>query len=220
MCSAMGGGIAGGVFGTVSGIMANKQAADIESARVTATREQAIEYVKQNNYTQNNLNLEDRDNYDNLVQAMTNNNLQGYQKLGSLNTAISESGIQGNSVNRLRSSVTQSTDNNTQNLYNQYQQQYSKIYGEKLSSQLQTKSEVDSLDQSIHNQSNFSQFMGVLSSTASGAASGYQIGTGLSSAMKLGSTGTGTSSLFGTTSATTSGSTGAMNLSTDFSSYL
>lgn len=197
--------------------MQNKDAAKAEGQRADNARLQAQEYVKQNNYNQSNLSLQNRDSFENAIQQMTAKNMQGTQNLGTIDTSISESGMKGNSMNRLRRNVEASNDAEALNVTNEYKRNYSQIFGQQTTSQQQAISAISGLDQDAKKQSNGSQIMGTVMSGAQGFLSGYSMG-----GMFAGSA--GTASMFGSTAAASNtgaaaSNTGAMGMSTNFSSY-
>lgn len=197
--------------------MQNKDAAKAEGQRADNARLQAQEYVKQNNYNQSNLSLQNRDAFENAIQQMTAKNMQGTQNLGAIDTSISESGMKGNSMNRLRRNVEASNDADQMNITNEYKRNYSQIFGQQITSQQQAISAISGIDQDAKKQSTGSQIMGTAMSGAQGFLSGYLMG-----GMFAGSA--GAASRFGSTAAASNtgaaaSNTGAMGMSTNFSSY-
>ncbi|HHL4106378.1 TPA: hypothetical protein ACQ7U8_004461 [Klebsiella pneumoniae] len=156
--------------------MSAKNAAKAEGNRADAARLQAQEYVKANNITQANLNLSNRDAYENAVSKMTAANMQGIQNMGALNTAIAESGIKGNSINRLRRSQEASNSAEQLSITNEYKRNYAEIFGKQLESQQNTISAVSGLDQDAHKTSGLQQALGITMAGAQGAAQGYSMG--------------------------------------------
>ncbi|HBQ5120503.1 MULTISPECIES: virion core protein, T7 gp14 family [Klebsiella pneumoniae complex] len=209
--------------------MQYKDAAKAEGKRADAARLQAQEYVKANNITQANLNLSNRDAYENAVSKMTSANMQGIQNMGALNTAIAESGIKGNSINRLRRSQEASNSAEQLSITNEYKRNYAEIFGKQLESQQNTISAVSGLDQDAHKTSGLQQALGITMAGAQGAAQGYSMGSAMSGAMSGGASSAGASAgtSAGASAASTSTGTAVQNygysnagqLSTNFSTY-
>ncbi|HBT4786354.1 TPA: hypothetical protein MB364_001686 [Klebsiella variicola subsp. variicola] len=205
--------------------MQYKNAAKAEGQRADAARLQAQEYVKANNITQANLNLSNRDAYENAVSNMTAANMQGIQNMGALNTAIAESGIKGNSINRLRRSQEASNSAEQLSITNEYKRNYAEIFGKQLESQQNTISAVNGLDQDAHKISNERQILGITMAAAQGAAQGYSMGSAISSATSGGAAGGGASGASSAASTSTGtavqnyGYSNAGQLSTNFSTY-
>lgn len=154
----------------------NKDAAKAEGQRADNARLQATEYVKANNYTQANAALANRDAFENAVQQMTAKNMQGIQNLGAIDTSIAESGLSGNSMNRLRRSVEASTDAEQMNIKNTYKRDYSQIFGQQVESQQKSIAAIASIDQDAHKVSNARQITGTVMSGVQGFMAGYSMG--------------------------------------------
>ncbi|MFV7520699.1 hypothetical protein ACNPN6_06605 [Enterobacter quasiroggenkampii] len=151
-------------------------AAKNEGKRADVARLQAQQYVKQNNMNQANLNLANHDAVESAVQKMTANNMQYIQNKGALETAISESGLSGNSMNRLRRQVDQSNAIDQMNVTTEYKRNYGEIFGKQIESQQNTINAIDSLDQDAHKISNAKQVMGIGLSAVQGFVAGYSMG--------------------------------------------
>ncbi|EPN9191335.1 virion core protein, T7 gp14 family [Enterobacter roggenkampii] len=151
-------------------------AAKNEGKRADAARLQAQQYVKQNNMNQANLNLANHDAVESAVQKMTANNMQYIQNKGALETAISESGLSGNSMNRLRRQVDQSNAIDQMNVTTEYKRNYGEIFGKQIESQQNTINAIDSLDQDAHKISNAKQVLGIGLSAVQGFVAGYSMG--------------------------------------------
>lgn len=200
--------------------MQYKDAAKAEGKRADAARLQAQEYVKANNITQANLNLSNRDAYENAVSKMTAANMQGIQNMGALNTAIAESGIKGNSIHRLRRSQEASNSAEQLSITNEYKRNYAEIFGKQLESQQNTISAVNGLDQDAHKISNERQILGITMAAAQGAAQGYSMGSAISSATSGGASGASSAASTSTGTAVQNyGYSNAGQLSTNFSTY-
>ncbi|NBK20409.1 MAG: internal virion protein B [Spirochaetia bacterium] len=126
----------------MSSLQANKAAA----GQNDLLRRQKMEQIKQMNYKDADLKLEDRQAYDDTVAQMTQNSLQQVRNAGTLRAALGESMLQGNSMDRLERDYSAQFTRQQVGLTEDYQRDYGKILGERLGNYENTKYQVASLD--------------------------------------------------------------------------
>ena len=153
----------------------NKAWAASEEAR----RKQQIEAVRQSNVADAGLQLQNVSNFDEARESLSNHSLDSIKAQGSVQTAVAESMLSGNSVDR----VVRDNDNILLRSKGQITENYERDY---LNIYTQRESNRDNLIATLNNSAPIprpSNLEGALS-IATSAAQGAQMGSGLNSTIK------------------------------------
>lgn len=129
--------VAGAAMGAHDKAKAEGQAED-------ARRKSQIEMVKQMNIANADLNLQLKDKGDQARQQLTEVNLKSLRNRGMLNAAIGESGLSGNSMNRIKQVTQAESDRDAQSIRDNYQRDYQTIFANEVGNVENTKSQLKS----------------------------------------------------------------------------
>jgi len=122
--------------------MSARDKAKAEGQAEDARRKSQIEVVKQNNIANADLNLQMKDKGDQTRQQLTEVDLKALRNRGLLNTAIGESGLSGNSMNRIKQVTQAETDREAQSIRDNYQRDYQAIFANEVGNVENTKSQL------------------------------------------------------------------------------
>lgn len=117
--------------------------AKAEGAAIDAQNRQSIEQLKQMNYTDANLRLEERETAEQAMVDLTTTNLNGIRNQGMVRAAVSESGLEGASMDRIEREVEGDTIRERAGITENYKRDYAAIFGQRLSNIQNTKSAID-----------------------------------------------------------------------------
>lgn len=121
------------------GAMQQNQAAAGEADQM---RRQKIEMLKQANYQDANLKLEDRQNYEDTVAQLSENNMQNVRNMSTVRQAIGESGMSGNSIDRIARITQGDMLRENMGLNDKYQRDYATIFGKRVANAENTNSQI------------------------------------------------------------------------------
>lgn len=161
--------------------MSASQAAKAEGAAIDAQRRQGQEMVKQMNYSDANLKMQERDLKEQQVAELTETTLNGIRNQGMVRAAVAESGIEGNSINRIERSVEADTVKERAGITDSYNRDYAAIFGNRIANIENTKSAIAGQGKIVRT----SPLAHALNVTTAGV-SGYAMGSSLSSAASKG----------------------------------
>lgn len=130
--------VAGSVMGAHDKAKAEGQAED-------AKRKSQMEMVKQMNIANADLNLQAQDKGDQARQQLTEVNLKSLRNRGMLNAAIGESGLSGNSMDRIKQVSQAQTDREAQSIRDNYKRDYQAIFANQVGNVENTKSQLKSM---------------------------------------------------------------------------
>lgn len=129
----------------MQGASSNMQGNAATAANNDMLRQQAIQQVKQMNYTDANLKMQQADEADDLRMQKTQNNMQQIRNMGTLVAAIGESGMEGNTMKRLQRVTQGDYVREAQGLNDNYERDYAKIFGDRVSNIENTKNVITNL---------------------------------------------------------------------------
>lgn len=129
----------------MQGASSNMQGNAATAANNDMLRRQAIQQVKQMNYTDANLKMQQADEADDLRMQKTQNNMQQIRNMGTLVAAIGESGMEGNTMKRLQRVTEGDYVRQAQGLNDNYERDYAKIFGDRVSNIENTKNTITNL---------------------------------------------------------------------------
>ena len=129
-------------------VMGGMQGEQAKAAQIDQGRRQSWQMIKEMNYTDANLKLEERDLIDSTVQEMTQANMIRVRNMGTIRAAIGEGMLEGNSMER----VTRVTEGDflreSQGLTENYQRDYSVILGKRIANRENTVSQINEINKS------------------------------------------------------------------------
>lgn len=132
----------------VQGAQSNMQGQQAAAAQIDQSRRQQAEMIKQMNYTETNLKMEQRDLLDSTVQEMTQGNMNRVRNMGTIRAAIGEGNLEGNSMARVMRVTEGDMLREQQGLTDNYQRDYAAILGKRYSNQGTTVSQIKAMQAS------------------------------------------------------------------------
>lgn len=144
-------------------------------------RKQQNEIVKQANFAENDQKLATVDKHDEARRQLTEVNLQTIRNQGIINAAIGESGMSGNTMDRLRNSVDNDASAQRMNITENYERDYQAIFANRVGSSENAKAAVRGQGGNRFNVNNIANALNIVSSGVQGfAAAGGKFGKGAS----------------------------------------
>jgi hypothetical protein len=163
-------------------VMGAKDQAKAEGAAEDSRRKGQIELVRQMGSTQNDLNLSMKDKQEQARQKLTEINLSSIRNNGMIDTAISESGLAGNSMDRIKRVSRNEASQEKSGIDENHQRDYQALFAEQVGNVENTKAQLRS-SAPVHRTSKLAQVLNVASAGMSAySASGGKFGTGKSTA--------------------------------------
>lgn len=154
--------------------MSASSQAKAEGAAIDAQNRQAQEMVKQMNYSDANLKLNERDLKEQQVQELTETTLNGIRNQGMVRAAVAESGLEGNSMNRIERDTDGATVKERAGITASYGRDYAAIFGNRVANIENTKSAIKGQGKILKT----SPLAHALNVTAAGAQ-GYAMGSSM-----------------------------------------
>lgn len=158
----------------VGGVMAAKGKADAEGNAVDGQRRDAREQVKQMNMANANLNLTAQDNTDEARRQLSEINITALRNKGTVNAAIGESGISGNSMKRIKNITDNEASAARMSVTDNYKRDYQSLFANQIANTENTKSSLRGQAQIIKT-SGLSHALDITSSTFNGYAAGSSV---------------------------------------------
>lgn len=155
----------------VGGVMAAKDKAKGEGNAEDAQRRTAQEQVKQTNMANANLQLTAQDRGDEARAQLAEVNMQALKNRGTINAAIGESGLSGNSMKRVANSVENEASQQRMAITDNYKRDYGSIFANQIANTENTKSALRGQAQVIKT-SGLSHALGIVSAGGQGYAQG------------------------------------------------
>lgn len=131
-----------GIMAVAGATMSASQQAKAEGAAIDAQNQQAQEMIKQMNYSDANLKMQERDLKEQQVAELTETTLNGIRNQGMVRAAVAESGLEGNSMNRIERSVEGDTVKERAGITESYNRDYAAIFGNRIANIENTKSAI------------------------------------------------------------------------------
>lgn len=131
-----------GIMAVAGAAMSASSQAKAEGAAIDAQNRQSIEQIKQMNYSDANLKMQERDLKEQQVQELTESTLNGIRNQGMVRAAVAESGLEGNSMNRIERDVAGDTVRERAGITNSYNRDYAAIFGNRIANIENTKSAI------------------------------------------------------------------------------
>lgn len=142
-------------------------------------RKQQNEIVKQANFAENDQKLAIVDKHDEARRQLTEVNLQAMRNQGTINTAIGESGLSGNTMDRLKNSVANDASAEKMNITDNYTRDYQAIFANRVGSSENSKAAVRGQGGNKYKVNNIANALNIVSAGVQGyAAAGGKFGKG------------------------------------------
>jgi hypothetical protein len=151
--------------------MSASEKAKAEGAAEDGQRRTAREQVKQTNMANANLNLTAQDQQEEARKQLSQINLQATRNRGTIRAAVGESGLSGNSMDRILNSVENESSNARTDVVDNYHRDYQSIFANQIANVENTKSALKGQAQVIRT-SGVSNALGIVSAGANGYAQG------------------------------------------------
>lgn len=164
--------VAGATMSASEGAKAKGQMTDNE-------RKQQNEVVKQANFAENDQKLATVDKNDEARRQLTEVNLQTIRNQGIINAAIGESGMSGNTMDRLKNSVANDASAEKMNITDNYERDYQAIFANRVGSSENAKAAVRGLGGNNRKVNNIANALNIVSAGGSAyTSSGGKFGAG------------------------------------------
>lgn len=156
----------------VGGLAGAHDQAKAEGQAEDAKRKSQVEMVRQMNMANADLNLEHQDKREQAQQQLTEINLKSLRNQGMINAAIGESGLSGNSMDRIKRVTQADAEREKDSVVTNYQRDYQAIFANQVGNVENTKSALRGAAPTIKT-SNLSKTLSVVGGTMGAAAQGY-----------------------------------------------
>lgn len=117
--------------------------AKAEGAAIDTQNRQAQEAVKSMNYSDANLKLQERQLKENQMSELTETTLNGIRNQGMVRLAVAESGLEGNSMDRIERQVEGDTVKERAGITESYDRDYAAIFGNRIANIENTKASIN-----------------------------------------------------------------------------
>ena len=134
MCDPTGGIATVAIIGAMSAAMSASEGAKMKGQMTDNERKQQNEIVKQANFAENDAKLSSVDKHDEARRQLTEVNLQSLRNQGTINAAVGESGLAGNSMDRIKNSVANDASAQKMNITENYERDYQAIFANRVGS--------------------------------------------------------------------------------------
>ena len=158
-----------------SSAFGQKAEAKAAAAQVDAARRQKLELIKAGNYEDANLNLQQRESWESTNAKLSDARLTAIQNLGMVNTAIAESNMEGNSMERLQRVALMDEQRQAQALMDENTVTQNQLWASRVGNNETTKGQVDAINGKAPKRSVLADALGVGSAGAQGFMSGYSM---------------------------------------------
>ncbi|CDM21629.1 predicted internal virion protein B [Citrobacter phage CR8] len=132
-----------GIMAVAGATMGAHDKAKAEGAAMDAQNRQSIEQLKQMNYADANMKMEQRETAEQAMQDLTTTNLNGLRNQGMVRAAVAESGLEGRSMDAIEREVAGDTVRERAGITENYQRDYAAIFGNRIANIQNTKSAID-----------------------------------------------------------------------------
>ncbi|WP_422662648.1 virion core protein, T7 gp14 family [Pseudomonas sp. UBA5706] len=172
MCDPTGGIATMTILAAASAAMSASDSAKAKGQMTDNERKQQNEVVKQANFAENDQKLATVDKQDEARRQLTEVNLQSIRNQGTINAAIGESGLAGNSMGRLKNSVANDSSAQAMNITDNYTRDYQAIFANRVGSSENAKAAVRGLGGNKYKVNNIANALNIVSAGGAGYAQG------------------------------------------------
>lgn len=167
-----------------SAVFGQKAEAKAAAAQADAARRQKRELIKSGNYEDQNLNLQQRESWESTNAKLSDARLTAIQNMGMVNTAIAESGMEGNSMERLQRVALLDEQRQAQALMDENTSMQNQLWAARIGNTESTKGQVDAINGKAPKRSVLADALSVGSAGAQGYLAGKSLTSGGSSSSK------------------------------------
>lgn len=128
-----------------SAIMGSKAQAEASAAQADAERRQKIQLIKSMNYEDANLRLQQTEVGEAAFGNISQSRLQAIQNEGAVRAAAAESGMEGNTINRVQRIVAMDSSREIQGIKDNYERDYAHLFANRVGNYETTVGQVDAL---------------------------------------------------------------------------
>ncbi|WP_443700083.1 virion core protein, T7 gp14 family [Pseudomonas sp.] len=179
MCDPTGGIATVAIIGAMSAAMSASEGAKMKGQMTDNERKQQNEIVKQANFAENDAKLSSVDKHDEARRQLTEVNLQSLRNQGTINAAVGESGLAGNSMDRIKNSVANDASAQKMNITENYERDYQAIFANRVGSSENAKAAVRGAGGNNYKVNNIANALNIVSSGGSAyMAAGGKFGKG------------------------------------------
>lgn len=118
------------------------------ASQIDQGRRRSIELVREMNYNDANLKLQNRDLVENTIQELTTANMNRIRNMGTIRTAIGEGNLEGNSMKRVERITEGDYLREASGITESYHRDYSVILGNRYANRENTKNQIDNINKS------------------------------------------------------------------------
>ena len=181
MCEPVSISIAMGAMMAGTAAMSASESAKAKGKMTDNERKSQNEIVKQANFAENDQKLATVDKHDEARRQLTEVNLQALRNQGTINAAVGESGLAGNSMDRIKNSVANDASAQKMNITENYERDYQAIFANRVGSSENSKAAVRGAGGKNYKVNNIANALNIVSSGAQGyMAAGGKFGSGAS----------------------------------------
>jgi DNA repair exonuclease SbcCD ATPase subunit len=163
------------ILAATSAAVSASEGAKAKGQMTDNERKQQNEVVKQANFAENDQKLATVDKQDEARRQLTEVNLQAIRNQGTINAAIGESGLSGNSMDRLKNSVANDASAQRMNITDNYTRDYQAIFANRVGSSENAKAAVRGLGGRKYKVNNIANALNITSATGVGYAQGESL---------------------------------------------
>lgn len=169
------------VVAVAGAAMSASESAKAKGKMTDNERKSQNEIVKQANFAENDQKLATVDKHDEARRQLTEVNLQALRNQGTINAAVGESGLAGNSMDRIKNSVANDASAQKMNITENYERDYQAIFANRVGSSENSKAAVRGAGGNNYKVNNIANALNIVSAGGSAyTASGGKFGKGAS----------------------------------------
>ncbi|ATS93701.1 capsid scaffolding protein [Pectobacterium phage phiPccP-1] len=123
----------------------SKSQADAQSAQTNQSRQQAIQMVKEMNWKDSDMQLQQMDTLDSASSQLTEKSMQNVQNMGLVRAALGESNLEGNSMRRVAMVTEGNMIREANGITENYKRDYASIFAKRVGNRESTISQIESM---------------------------------------------------------------------------
>lgn len=123
----------------------NAQGQQATAAQIDQMRRQKIQMITKMNYDDKDLQNQERQSYKDTIDQLSDMNMQTVRNMGTVRAAMGETGLTGNSYDRIQRVTQGDMMRQQMNLTDNYEKDYQKIMGERVSNYENTSNQVNAM---------------------------------------------------------------------------
>lgn len=175
MCDPTGGIATFAIMSAATAAIGASESAKSKGQMTDNERKQQNEMIKQANFAENDAKLSIVDKHDEARRQLTEVNLQTIRNEGTINAAIGESGLAGNSMERLRNSIANDSSAQQMNITENYTRDYQAIFANRVGSSENAKAAVRGQGGKRYKVNNIANALNIVSAGIGGYSAGENL---------------------------------------------